>query len=120
MFQNNIAYANVFADEPDRLREADRYSEETFACLGAQPAIQSTRGTVLILLGKLDEGMILLSNALESTEQDHDRLNILAWLAIGEHRRNETKSAHEYLKMATEITMENASVQRAQHELSLS
>jgi tetratricopeptide (TPR) repeat protein len=62
--RNNLAWANVVTGPNDRLEEADRVSQEALMTLGWMPALKGTRGAVLVELGRIEEGLVLLREAL--------------------------------------------------------
>jgi hypothetical protein len=59
---NNIAYLDALLHDPSLLPEADEFSAEALKHLQWIPAIMGTRGTVLVELGKLDEGILYRTN----------------------------------------------------------
>jgi hypothetical protein len=67
---NNIAWVDVVTGPNDRLDEADLMSQEALRTLGFSPAHKGTRGAVLIAMGRAEEGLVLLRDALLKTRED--------------------------------------------------
>lgn len=68
---NNIAWVDAVTAPNERLDEADRMSQEALQALGFLPSLKGTRGTVLVALGRREEGIELLRAALRE-EQDEE------------------------------------------------
>jgi len=97
---NNIAYLDALLRDPSLLPEADQFSAEALKHLQWVPAIMGTRGTVLVELGQLDEGIALLKKAMSlHTDKQGKALNA-CHLAIGELRREDPDAARKYLASA--------------------
>jgi hypothetical protein len=56
MMLNNLAWTLLFFNTQEAFAEADRSSADAFAWLPWEPAVQSTRGSLLLLTGHLQEG----------------------------------------------------------------
>jgi Tfp pilus assembly protein PilF len=97
---NNIAYADALIGGPELLVEADRYSDEAMKNLSWMPSIKGTRGTVLSELGRLDEAIPLLKEAMLTHEVGHNQAQNACLLAIAEARRGDLNAAQRYLEEA--------------------
>jgi hypothetical protein len=97
---NNIAYADALLGGPELLAEADQYSEEAMKNLSWMPSIKGTRGTVLSELGRLDEAIPLLQEAMLTHDVGHNRAQNACLLAIAETRRGDLNAAQRYLEEA--------------------
>lgn len=87
---NNIAWANLHCAETNLLDEADRYSREGMEWLPWLAAFKGTRGSVLVELGRAEEGIPLLEDALvEYTEVKDKAVNAInaCYLSIGYAKR---------------------------------
>jgi tetratricopeptide (TPR) repeat protein len=97
---NNIAYADALIGGPELLTEADQYSDEAMKNLSWVPSIRGTRGTVLSELGRLDEAIPLLQEAMLTHDVGHNRAQNACLLAIAEARRGDLNAAQRYLEEA--------------------
>ena len=61
---NNIAWADVLMARREGLEEADRLSQQALETVGWTPAFKGTRGAVLVAMGRTEEGLALLFEAL--------------------------------------------------------
>lgn len=100
LMYNNIAYVDVLLGDPELLPEADRYSAEALRQLPWEPSITGTRGTVLLALDRLDEGMALLKQALAEQKTNHAKAEDAYHLAAGEERRGDAEAARRYRELA--------------------
>ena len=97
---NNIAYLDALLRDATLLPEADQFSEEALQHLPWVPAVTGTRGTVLVELGRLEEGIDLLKKSMaRHTEKQGKALNA-CHIAIGELRRGDFSAACAYLAIA--------------------
>jgi tetratricopeptide (TPR) repeat protein len=97
---NNIAYMDALLHDPSLLPEADEFSAEALKHLQWIPAIMGTRGTVLLELGKLDEGIALLQKSMSLHPDKQGKALNACHLAIGEFRRGDLGAARKYLATA--------------------
>jgi len=97
---NNIAWVNLQIGGAEMLDEADRFSH---AALQAQPWIspfQGTRGSVLVELGRVEEGLPLLRRAFTGNLEDRLKALNACYLALGESKRGKREESLSYLDMA--------------------
>ncbi len=73
-----------------RFDEADRYSAEAHKNLPCVAPIRRTRGSVLIELGQVEEGLELLRSSLEKTDTPKEKASTMCYIAIGEARRRQS------------------------------
>lgn len=97
---NNVAYLNVLLRDPALLPEADDCSAQAFRHLPWVPAIIGTRGTVLVELGQIEEGITLLKKAMTLHSDKQGKALNACHLAIGELRRGSPSAAQKYLESA--------------------
>ncbi|HEY5729958.1 MAG TPA: site-2 protease family protein [Anaerolineales bacterium] len=105
---NNVAYLNALLGDPSLLPEADQYSAEALKHLPWMPPVIGTRGTVLVELGQIEEGIALLTKAMSLHTDKHGKALNACHIALGEFRRGDAVTAHKYF--ATAQTLDPACV----------
>jgi len=106
IFLNAIAWADLLTGDANLLEEADRYSQQAMRATPWVAAIKGTRGSVLVTLGRLDEGMRLLEQAIhEHDENDNKALNA-CFLAIGFKKAGDVVASQRYLEEARSLDPE--------------
>ncbi len=113
----NVAYSDILMGRHDLLEEANNFSTQAYQSCPWIPAMKGTRGMVLIELGKLDEGILLLKQALEANEEPSDKAINASYIAIGEMRRGNKQSAQQFFDMAVSLNPDCPFLQRAHDEL---
>lgn len=96
----------------DFLPEADRYSEELYAAKPNEWTVKGTRGSVLIELGRLEEGTTMLKEVMDNDPSSFDRAIAASFLGLAELKRNNSAAAKEWLKKSQEIDPHCASLER--------
>lgn len=114
---NVVAYSDVVLGGEEMLPEADRYSLEAMAALGWNPAIKSTRGAVLVLLGRIQEGLPLLRESLERTDYAQGQAENNCWLAMGHARLGELDEARKHIVEARRLQPDCFLLERADLEV---
>ncbi len=100
---NNIAYVDTLIGNPELLVEADAYSRMVVEKMPWNFYFKGTRGSVLVELGQIDEGLKLLRQALKQhTEPQGQALNA-CYIGIGEARRGNLTESHEFFSMARRL-----------------
>jgi tetratricopeptide (TPR) repeat protein len=117
MIKNNIAYADALLGRSDLLEEADRYSLEAMASIAWHPAIKGTRGTVLATLGRYDEAVPLLRDAMKEHDSPRSKAANACWLAIAESKRGNPTAARAYFDEAKKLDSTCLWLERAQSAL---
>ncbi|MBN2119133.1 MAG: site-2 protease family protein [Anaerolineales bacterium] len=97
---NNVAYLDALLHDPSLLSEADQLSAEALKHLPWVPAVVGTRGTVLVELGQLDEGIALLKKSMSLHADKQGKAANACHVAIGELRRGDPDAARKYLASA--------------------
>jgi len=100
---NNIAWADLMLRRADLLREADTYSEEAIKELPNLPAIQGTRGAVLVTLGRAEEGLSLLKKSFRRHSEPSARASVACWIAIAETRTGHGEEARVWFGKAERL-----------------
>lgn len=103
LLMNNVAYANVMLDDPGLLAQADDFSAQAYQVLPWEPAIGGTRGGVLVVLDRPDEGIELLKSALRSSIDNRGKAADACLIAWGEWKRGNTNEADSYLARARQL-----------------
>jgi predicted Zn-dependent protease len=93
MLDNNLAWTDLMSERAEWLPEADVASAEAYALLPWVPAIQSTRGLLLVETGRIDEGIRLLKRALAGAERRVSKASTLCSLAVAECYRGNAQTA---------------------------
>ncbi|MBN2385625.1 MAG: site-2 protease family protein [Anaerolineales bacterium] len=114
---NNVAYVDVMLEDPALLPEADRYSAEAYQNVPWEPAIQGTRGLVLVTLGRPDEGLPLLQSAFKKNPDRQGRAIEACFIALAEARRGNPAEAHKYQAAARALDPECIVLKKVAGEL---
>lgn len=97
---NNIAYLNALLRDPALLPQADQFSAEALQHLPWVPAVTGTRGTVLVELGRLEEGIALLKKSMALHAEKQGKALNACHIAFGEMRRGDLNAARAHLAIA--------------------
>lgn len=100
---NNIAYVDLLLQNPDLIPEAEKFSADAYRQMWWMPEIVGTRGTVLVELGKLEEGMGLLREAMGKSKNSRSRAANACHLAIAENRAGHAAESRRYLELARKL-----------------
>jgi tetratricopeptide (TPR) repeat protein len=100
LMYNNAAYADLLTRDPALLPEADRYSAEAYRQLPWEPSVIGTRGAVLAGMGRLEEGIALLREALRKQKEDSGKAADAYHLAAAEGRRGNAEESRRYFALA--------------------
>ena len=114
---NNIAFTNTLIGGTNLLEEADRFSNEAMTVLSWMPPVRGTRGTVLAVLGKTDEAVPLLSEAMQANDTAHGKALNACLLAIVEARRGKLPASRTYLDEARKLDPNCFLLNRAEESL---
>ena len=114
---NNVAYLNTLMGDPALLPEADQYSAEALKHLPWVAPVIGTRGTVLVELGQIEEGIALLTKAMSLHPDKQGKALNACHIALGEFRRGEAAEAHKYLVTAQTLDPHCVLLPRVKAEL---
>lgn len=114
---NNVAASDITIGRPELLEEADRCSAAAYENASWHPNIITTRGAVLVELGKPAEGLGLLREAMEKAHEKHTRASAACYVAIGEHRRGNREEAVRYLEAARKLDPDCLWMEKAEREI---
>ena len=117
LMQNNIAWTNLFLPSEVNLEQAGEFSHQAFMALPWVPEIKGTRGSVLIELGEIDDGISLLQQAFEENEEPANRAFNASFLAMGFIRKGMIAEAQQMLQEAKALDAECRLLERVRDEL---
>jgi hypothetical protein len=78
---------------------------------------KGTRGVILTEMGKFDEGINLLKQAMEENESPRHKASEAAHIAIAEIRRGNHECARQYIDVALQFDANCSLIERARNEL---
>jgi tetratricopeptide (TPR) repeat protein len=119
LMKNNIAYIDAVSGDATLLQEADTYSQEAMAILSWYPIIKGTRGTVLLELNRLDEAILLLTDALRLSSESDGKAQNCCFLAIAEAMRGNVSKGNQYLQEARKLDPDCFLLKRAEEALAV-
>ncbi len=100
---HNIAYYNLMLEDPSLLPQADEFSALSYKNMSWDPSVMSTRGQTLLALGKVEEGILMLKNALKRSWDHMNKAFTSALLAQAEFRRGRASEAEKYFRAAVKL-----------------
>ncbi len=104
LYLNNVAWADVMLRDGQLLSEADRYSARAYGNMPWIPELMETRGTVLVELGRADEGLKLLLAAMDKRAGDtRARAFDACLLAMAERARGNHAACEQYIRLARQL-----------------
>jgi hypothetical protein len=112
-FKDLFVTATILYGWKDHLPLADAYSADLLANDPNEITFKGSRGSVLVDLGKFDEGKPLLQEVFSISKSEVDRVISAAFIAIAEHNLGHPESAANWLKEATSINPSSPATQRA-------
>jgi hypothetical protein len=114
---NNVAASDITIGRQELLEEADRCSAAAYENASWHPNIMTTRGAVLVELGRPGEGLGLLREAMEKAHDKRTRAFAACYVAIGEHRRANREEAVRYLEAARKLDPDCLWLEKAGREI---
>jgi len=103
IFLNNLAWTDLMAGGAERLDEADRYSYQAMRLTPWVAAIKGTRGSILVALGQIDEGVTLLHEAIDEHEENANKALNACFLAIGFHKAGNSAASRRSIEKARQL-----------------
>ncbi len=100
---NEIACVDALTATRELLDDADAYSDYAVKVFPWSAAIKGARGAVFVQRGQLAEGIPLLEQALEGSDERWRRAQYACLLAIAKIRRADHAKAAQYLQLAREL-----------------
>ena len=117
LLENNIAWTDLMIAEPGQLEEADRFSKEAIEATPWESYVKGTRGSVLIELGRIDEGTRLVIQSLAASERPSSKALNTCYLAIAAARQGNSETAKKLLDEAKKSDPNCALLDRTVAEL---
>ncbi len=114
---SNVAWTDLFFDDPSRLDEAERDSAEALSIAPWFPQIRGTRGMVLVEHAQLDEGIDLLKKALSGNYDPFSKATTACCLAIAFAKKRDPDECRKYLAKAKRLDAKCSLIARAEKEL---
>jgi Tfp pilus assembly protein PilF len=97
---NSVAWLDLMIADPNLLEEADRFSRQALEEIPLSSHARGTRGSVLIELGRIDEGRPLVEQALREHERGPTKSANACYLAMAMARQGDLGKAREYIDEA--------------------
>jgi hypothetical protein len=117
LLHNNTAWVDLMIGNPESLDEADRYSEIALKESPHTPHFKGTRGAVLIELGRVEDGIKLVQQALAFHTEAAARAGSYCWLAIATNRLGRIDDAKKHLETARQIDARCKLIPRVEQEI---
>lgn len=114
IYLNNLAYADGLSGNPAWLAEADAYSRDAYTLLPWVPAVVGTRGTVLVALGKFEEGLPLLQKSMEDAHAPRNKADNACHIAMAYTQAGKRDEATKYLQLARQLDNKSPLLSRAE------
>lgn len=103
VYLNNVAWTDVVAEDADLLQEADRCSFEAMQLTPWLAMVKGTRGSVLLMLGRVDEATGLLRQAFDEHDEPDAKAINACYLAVALNRRGDLAQSRSYLEKARRL-----------------
>jgi hypothetical protein len=100
---NNVAFCYLLSGKPELRTKADTCSRLALKQGPWVPSYKGTRGSVLVELGKYDEGLKLLHEALKSHPEKPERALNACYIGIAEARRGNLAESRNYFEVARRL-----------------
>jgi Tfp pilus assembly protein PilF len=115
---NSIAWTDLLIATPECKLEADRLSRQAIERLPWIACVRGTRGSVLVDLGRFDEGLEMLEGALADNETDSAKALNACYIALAFIRMGKTvEAAEERLDQARKLDPKCHLLDRVRREL---
>ena len=114
---NNVAWMDLMIATPPLLEEADQFSRQALEEIPWLSYAKGTRGSVLIELGRIDEGVPLVEQAFRENDKPRDKALNACYLAVAMIRRGDTSEGCQYIEEAKRRDRTCPLIERATREL---
>jgi len=114
---NNIAYIDALIGRPELLSEANDYSKQAYDAQPWAASIIGTRGTVLVAMNLLDEGIALLIKAYDAAESPRSKAENACHLSVAHARKGNSGDARKYLDLAGQLDSQCTLIRVAEGKL---
>ena len=100
LIKNNIAYFSAVLGDEQRFAKANLYSKEALQAHETASAMIGTRGSVLVRLGEIEEGMNYLKRSIKGNSNKISRGENLGWIALAHYKLGNLDEAAKHLQEA--------------------
>jgi tetratricopeptide (TPR) repeat protein len=100
---NNVAYVNILSGDARLLEQADECSRHAFEKYPGNYYFKGTRGSVLVEMGRYEEGLQLLCQALKQHVERPGQALDACYIAIGEARRGRFHESRSFFTLARRL-----------------
>jgi tetratricopeptide (TPR) repeat protein len=102
-YTNNLAWVDALIGGNELIQEADKYSAEALENMPHVSHFKGTRGTVLVEMGRFDEGLKLLKEAMDSAMDSNSKALNACHISIAEQRRGNFEEGQKYAAIARSL-----------------
>jgi hypothetical protein len=100
---NNIAYVDALLDSPELLDEADDYSQQALNIAPWVVYFKGTRGLVLVQLGRFNDGIPFLKEALRDHPEKWGKAINACCLGIAAQKQGSLDESRSYFALARKL-----------------
>jgi tetratricopeptide (TPR) repeat protein len=97
---NAVAWMDLLIATPALLEEAEQFSRQALEEIPSSSYIRGTRGCVLVELGRIDEGLPLVEQALRENDRASEKASDACYVAIAMIERGDTVNGRKYIEKA--------------------
>jgi predicted Zn-dependent protease len=113
MAYNNIAWSIYYQQDMSSMERADECSKKAIEVFPWVLSVRSTRGAVLVELGRVEEGLKLLNDERYSMEKSDNQARVLCSLAIAHTKKDDEVKAQQCIDDAEALDSTCEFLQRA-------
>ncbi|MEO1593936.1 MAG: site-2 protease family protein [Pseudomonadota bacterium] len=117
LLQNNLAFMLYLTDDDEALKEADTLSQRAMEVLPMIMAVRSTRASVLVATGRVEEGVAMLTDKRFKLETPSHQATVNLIRATGLARLGDREEASKSLNAARSLDPENRHLPEAEAAL---
>jgi tetratricopeptide (TPR) repeat protein len=100
---NNAAWADLSAGDASRLEAADQFSQQAMRLTPWVRDIKGARGSVLVTLGRTEEGIPLLEEAMENNDENTNTAVYACYLSLGLKKEGNLVASRRLLEQARKL-----------------
>jgi hypothetical protein len=117
MLINNLAYTDALLGRPELLDEAEALSKAAYENAPWIPSIVGTRGAVLVSRGDVEEGVVLLKQAMARQTDGRGKAADACWIAMAQAECGDLDGARQSLSMARLLDPDGPLIERARRAI---
>jgi hypothetical protein len=114
---NNVANSDLLIGSSDCLAEADAFSSETFRFAPWEHRV--SRGSVLIDLGQIAEGVILIGAALPKIRSPYTKAWCASYLALASARLGRPEECRRHLEEARKLDADCEAIEAVERKVQM-